>query len=488
MRYKQRAGKPAEKGRPLWGYCRVKAHTICRLWLGFRQGIVQRWDVQTYFALQELMMRRCTLAPGRRAAYSVKELESLTALSAAKLHGCIARLEHAGLVSWSEHAIRMKEGAIGTLEDLAGLSAMLSTVTNHRRTVPIPRHTVLLLARTRRPVLLATLFGHLLRGMYYRSGECLSWGTCKASWIAQAFGVDARNVKAARQELERLGWMRSLESLHWHRQRYGGSFAIALAWDSRVHLTAAANAGPISPPRMQRIRAKSPPPESYRNLLKEHNHQNRAGAVAMVFQNEPRSRRSSLASVISCPLTLAMASEWPSCSARRTPLASCRPASPSGSDSSPPPSAPRRIARNPGGLFLWLVRKRLWRYASDADEQAARQQLSGMPEFYYGSSAPPAAARKAPPSPIPILAKKEYPRKCRDRPKRADPAESDSSHIRELIRQSLASACLTQTSPSHLMLDRISGGAPRGQEENVAQRPAGRRPPHFVLEAVELRP
>jgi len=450
------------------------------MWLGFRHGELERSDLQTWFAAHELLMRRCTLTSGRRAAYSVQELEALTGLLAATLRGCIGRLERAGLMSWPEQQLLVKDGATGVLAAIPGLPKMCSALTNHRRTIPIPRHTVLLLARTRRPVLLATLLGHLLRGMYYRSGDCLSWGTCKASWIAQTFGVDVRNVKAARRELESLGWMRPLESPHWHRQRYGRSFVIALAWDSRVHLVASAAPKRVSPPRTRHFQGKSPPPESYRNLLKENNHQN--PAIARRAGVQEQAQKPSIQSHFGhfSPADLV--------DPRRTKELFYR-ASAAGFVQATVAERlrffaaahrARRIGRSPCGLFVWLVRQRQFRFATDADEQAARAQLVRMPEFYFG-----------PPSPLPAMAEsgaRNIASKCRESAKRRNPDEHDPSAIRRLIRESLDSASLTQPSPSHLMVDRIFCGAERGQEENVAQRPAGRPPPHFVLEAVELRP
>lgn len=416
------ATKPAEKGRPVWGFCRVRPETLCRIWLGMRSGLLERVDLQTWFAAHELLMRRCMLVKGRLPFYSVRELVPLTGLRSSVLRAALRRLQRAGLLSWSEQALVMKDGTSGNVAAVAGLSEMLSLVANHHRTLPIPRHTVLLLAQTRRPVLIATLLGHLFRGMYYRSKECFSWGTCKASWIADAFGVDVRNVKLARRELQRLGWMRPLGSLHWHRQRHGQSFVVCLGWRSKPRTRST----PIPPPRHGLSTGKSPPPDSYRNLPSEVNHQNRPRARLAGVQGQAKSQKEGtpeprLAHVLPIDLSApgrtaelfrqavragmvqrdVMAERlWFFAAAERA----------------------KRRADNPGGYFVSVLKQRRWSGMNLGDEERAREALLRIPEFYFG---------KGPSTRV------SAPRPPRGRKPSLGPTERAT--VRELIRHSLAS-------------------------------------------------
>ncbi len=412
MRKNWLAEKPAERGRPLWGFGRMKVETLCRLWAGYREGKLERPAVQTWFAVHELLMRRCALGKGRTPGYSQAELVPLTGLSPSTLRAAIRQLERAGLLSWSKHRLTIEDGTTGTLVALTGLASMLAAVKNHRRTLPAPRHTVLLLARSRRPVALATLLGHLLRGMYYRSGECVSWGTCKASWIAQTFGVDVRNVKSARRELEQVGWLRRIESGHWHRQRYGSSFVISLGWTTR-----------ISPPRKRASMPKSPPPESDGNLPSEFNHQKRAASRATgVHGQNPKTHESpGLVHVVTMDLVdpprladlfqqAAKSGLVKKTSAERLQFFAAA------------ERAKRLGSRNPAGFFLTLVRQRLWHHLSQCDEDAARRKLNRMPEFFYGT-VPTTGTSNA------------LPRNKSER----KPEPTELARIRGLIERSLAS-------------------------------------------------
>src|SRR5262249_39064574 len=55
-------------------------------------------------------------------------------------------------------------------------------------------------------------------------------GTCKASWVADTFGVNVRSVKTARKYLAQIGWLEVAESDHWHKQRWGGTVVVNLCW------------------------------------------------------------------------------------------------------------------------------------------------------------------------------------------------------------------------------------------------------------------
>lgn len=418
MNSKLLAQKPAERGRPRWGFCRVNVEILCRLWVAYNEGHLERQDVQTWFGIHELLMRRCTLRPGRTPSFSERELEPLTACRASSVRASIRRLERAGFLSWSEYRIETKGGSAATLAALRGLPEMLSAVKNHRRTLPIPRHTVLLLARTRRPVFMATVLGQLFRCMYYRSGNCFSWGTCKASWIAEAFGVDVRNVKAARVELESTGWLRQLESQHWHRQRCGGTFVISLVWSG-----GGIPPRRVSPPRKRLSTAKSPPPDSYRNLPLEVNHQNRLRARVAGVQGQGRKREGEPQLLHVLPADLldpqrtaelfrqaikvglvkqdVMAERlWFFAVAERA----------------------KRRAENPGGYFVSVLKQRRWPEMSICDEERARRELIRMPEFFFGN-----------------VSKVTPPRVCHPVEPKLKHRPTERAGIRELIRRSLAS-------------------------------------------------
>jgi hypothetical protein len=425
MRAKALAAKPAERGRPLWGFCRIRVETICRLWAALRERDLSLCDLRVWFGAHELVTRRCTMGKGRRAAFTEQELGGVCELAAPRVRASIRLLERMGFLSWSQGGIVLKDGTPEGAAALTGLPAMLSSVTNHRRTVPIPRHTVLLLARTRRPVSMATVLGLLFRCMYYRSGECVSWGTCKASWVAETFGVDIRNVKAARRELERLGWMRQLDSFHWHRQRYGGSFVVTLAWDSRQSPSGPRKRQTISPPQRASSPAKSPPPESYRDLPSGIKDQKRAAARRAGVQGQPKGEGAPrLLHVV--PMDLQSPGRTANLFHQALRAGLVRDAPTERLRFFAAAERANRLGSNPGGFFVTMLKKRLWQNISHGEEEAARQTLARMPEFFYGekSQRRPAAT----PSAIPSSQKGS-----------ALNATPERAAIRELVRRSLAS-------------------------------------------------
>jgi hypothetical protein len=117
-----------------------------------------------------------------------------------------------------------------------------------------------------RRVTIATILGHLLRCLYYRQGQCKADGFCKASWIAEVFGVSVRNVKAARQYLERIGLLQRIEVPQWLRNRYGQKMAINLQWAPPSPAAPAQRTPVESPPPPELSALKLAPPDSHIKL------------------------------------------------------------------------------------------------------------------------------------------------------------------------------------------------------------------------------
>lgn len=228
------------------GYQLIAARSLARLWWAYRKQQLRFADVRAYLGCQELLARRCTMRRGRVPRFTTLELHAVTGLSVRRLGPTLRRLERAGLLTWSENAIRFPSAPQArsgvTSEDF---EAFLALIPNNRRLVPVPRRMLRLLASAARPALLATVLGHLLRCLYSRQGTCSGRGRCKASWIADTFGVAQSRVKAARRELIDQGWLVRLEAGQWALNRWGLLVEINLAW---VPGAAPGAAGP-RPPR-----------------------------------------------------------------------------------------------------------------------------------------------------------------------------------------------------------------------------------------------
>ena len=157
---------------------------------------------------------------GRRPCYSLQEAGQLLGRNRESVQKSVRRLTH-GLARFASEAIALADSPdeLG-VQDTCSLSRLLDRIPNHKRRVPVPRRVIRFLASGSRAVMVATVVGHLLRCVYFRSGACRFDGSCKASWIAGIFGVHARNVKAARRELISLGWLVEEVVPQWSLNRY----------------------------------------------------------------------------------------------------------------------------------------------------------------------------------------------------------------------------------------------------------------------------
>ena len=256
--------------KPEGGFQFISVSHLCAVWCAYRQANIQLADVRLWCATQEMVARRCQLSSGQQPRYQYHELKSLVS-GGGGIIAAMARLQTTGLLTWDATTLTFPLPAADTDDVLA---TMLAQISNHRRRVPVPRRLLRFLAKDCSRALLATTLGHLFRCLYYRQGRCRADGFCKASWIAQVFGVSERAVKTARRRLEALGFLQRTETPQWVRNRYGQKMTINLQWDGTA-LPVTETAGSITkiaPPTGQ----KSPqiaPPDSEEELLSETKHQ-----------------------------------------------------------------------------------------------------------------------------------------------------------------------------------------------------------------------
>lgn len=214
--------------KPAGGFRFVSVEQLCMVWWAYREGLIQLKDVGIWFAAHELLARRCLLKYGQKACYSYEELQRLVGREGG-VSVSLRRLQAQGLLFWESGTISFPSRSPSG-QEWSGLEAMLAQIPNCHRRVPVPRRLLRFIAAGCKRVTFAVILGHLFRCLYYRDGECKAGGFCKASWIAEVFGVSLRNVKAARQALERIGLLQRTEIPHWLRNRYGQKMAINLQW------------------------------------------------------------------------------------------------------------------------------------------------------------------------------------------------------------------------------------------------------------------
>jgi hypothetical protein len=225
------AGLDGPPAKPRGGYRIITAAVLAAAWWAYRRKLIRLVDLRVWFAAHEMDARRCRVEPDLPRRFTIEELRNLTGLSPRRLKDSLRRLQAARLLSWSDSALGLPESPDDLpVDEPDNFGAFLNRIPNLDRKVPVPRRILRLLAGGARPALIATVLGHLIRGLYLKSGRCLGRGRVKASWIADTFGVSLRRVKQARHELIASGWLVPLDADQWALNRWGAHFRINLDW------------------------------------------------------------------------------------------------------------------------------------------------------------------------------------------------------------------------------------------------------------------
>lgn len=362
--------------KPDGGFCFVPAMAFMAAWWAYRRGFLRVGDLRVWLASFEVVARRSGSPTPRRPCYAQQELASLTGMQSAEIQGALRRLESAGLLVWSESAIRFGEGTEALRDHLAAdLSDAAENLVNSRRKVPLPRRVLRYLCHVRRPVVWATTVGHALRCLYYRNSHCCPDGRCKASWIAGTFDVNLRNTKEARRALVAQGMLIVDLDHQCAMNRWGARVRFDLTWRDAERATSL-----DPPPPGGALRVEKPPPTN-REL------------ATRVVNPKPGGRNWALHRCSSWCITPDDLQEPVQLQQRFEQLVQlrvCRPGPASRLAFFAAAARAKRVATtNAPGLLATLVRRGLWRFASLEDEDRARSWLSSFdhPETSDGAPA-----------------------------------------------------------------------------------------------------
>ncbi|MCC6357379.1 MAG: hypothetical protein IT450_01435 [Phycisphaerales bacterium] len=351
--------------KPEGGFCFVPAMGLIASWWAYKRGIVSLADLRVWLAIFEVLARRCGVRVNRSFVGVEHELATLVGASADSVATCLRRLERSGFLRRTRTTFRpILDLSQLQPEERENLLELTARVRNHRRKVPVPRRLLRMLGRTTRPVLWATTVGHLLRCMYYRDGQCAPDGRCKATWIADVFEVDSRNVKAARRELVQLGVLFVDPTDQCSMNRWGPRARFNLSWRGPA-------GGPTRPPPPAALARRIPPPRKNRELASRSGDQEPACTQPL---GHPPARSWHVArSDLQLPQELQRLFE------RSVELRLC-----TGSEAArlayfaTAARALRVSTSNAPGLFATLVRRRRWDYATLADEDQARRWIQRL--------------------------------------------------------------------------------------------------------------
>ncbi len=387
------------------GFILIPVCQIMATWRACRRSPLGVADFRTWIACREMVARRCTLDHSRAPTYGLAELSRLTGVSPKRARASVKRLVAAGLLTWSDEVIGFTDA--GDPDD----DSLADTIGAGKGALAVPRRILRLLAGGARPALIATALAVLLRCLARGRGGFKSRGRVKAAWIARTFDVDLRRVKHARGELTDLGWIAPEPVDQWAMNRWGRAYRIDLTWGP-----AAPREGPRLPPPPDPSGHRLPPPDSDPEPLRENETQEPAPGGPAGVEIQERKEEEPIP-------TLPVALTVPPCrgGGEQGPVPRRPPLITAGAGGGPLPAPTlndvrvedlkdtgrllrlhaQAVARglvgpseadrlrfigaaehalalgkgNPPGLFMYLVRDRLWRYVTQEDEDRAHARL-----------------------------------------------------------------------------------------------------------------
>jgi hypothetical protein len=371
--------------KPTGGFIFLTATQLCLIWWAYREKHIELRDVRTWFAAWELQARRCLLTFGQQAFYTLEELNGLVGgVGGMHLRASLRRLDAVGLLTWStSHLAFPKTPDELKVKNTSRLFDMINAVPNHQRRIPVPRRMVRFLAGARRRCLMATILGHVIRCLYFRKGECSSKGCCKASWIAEVFGVNGSNVKAARRYLTEMGWLTSLETSQRVRNRYGQWVRVNLDWpgsDEKEEVVVSSCREPKSaqlrsrPPKRLSTTESRPLRENKKPFQELKHQKPTSGSRTGVLKTKETNKKPSIHHIVPDDLR----------DTERL-LALFEDTQKQGSIGGSENDRLRFIATaeharfvgstNPCGLLAQLIRRQLWHFVTADDEERAQKRL-----------------------------------------------------------------------------------------------------------------
>lgn len=196
------------------GFVTIPVQCLAMVWWLFRSGRISRAAFRAYFACHELETRRRLLRKKYDREYHRLIPDFIRLLggspneerSKEMIRSTFRELREIGLVRYGDDfvfrfatdpkALKLSD------EERVTLLRCLEKFSHPNRPVPVPRRILRRLAggmsRSRTGVLIA----YLIRCLFYRKGEGVTAkGCCKASWIADAFGISERSVFDSRDYL-----------------------------------------------------------------------------------------------------------------------------------------------------------------------------------------------------------------------------------------------------------------------------------------------
>jgi len=402
---------------PAGGFRMITNLQVCMAWHAYKSGLLRTYrDFRVYFALHEIderrqaenRKRRCRKLPQREFVFDRKrltdEVHSLVGGAGGRhIRSSLQRLEQGGLIQVAEGSLTFDETpARMSAEASAGTLEMFNRIDSRKRvrarSLPLPRRMVRHIAGKCPAARAATALGYAMRCLFSVRDGISTEGSCSVSFVADLFDVHPRTVKRSRAELVAMNWLIPRSADRWHVQRFGGRTTINLAWENGSgnagNMAGAACCTGLSP-RPPRIDTKTPPPVTNRNLPSGRNQKPTERRPDGAWQRFPPGPDRWLGHVALEDLRdddrlaalfkrACMAGLLKNCENDRLRFfAAAEHALSVGTTNTP-------------GLFVTIVRRDLWRFITQSDEERAVGRTKRMHECLHGASRSPNSKHAAP--------------------------------------------------------------------------------------------
>lgn len=390
--------------KPEGGYVQLSANTLALLWWGYSQGRLSLRAVRVGLALYELRIRRRAYlwterkqgrAPELTPNYSARELATLCGLPLKRAKAALDELSALGLLAQFSPEGFVFASSFEELElspeELRSFRSWSGTLTTRKR-VPFPRRILVLACESPSPALIAVILGVCLRCAWLKPGVGCSYsGRISCQWLSRLFGLSLRAVQSAKSHLVGLEWIHPTGDIN----RFGERLEINPAWERLISLKAQSKGRgkhtgtKAAPPRKSSgtnpagfslIRESLPPEES---KDQENLPPGGGNSGPGVFKPDLDPNRK-LPETTSAPRLSDIRPEDLADTGRALELfrqaVKCG-LMPDGGEHSrllwmaALERARTVTARNPAGMFLVLVKKRLWKFLSDGQFDAANRRI-----------------------------------------------------------------------------------------------------------------
>lgn len=359
--------------KPRGGYRVLPVAQICAAWTAYRAGQLTWLAFRTYLALHEVAARREAArrsAPDdrRERSYALhadavsSELRLLVDCARpAQARAALRRLAELGLVT-----LRGDELRIANVVSLSCDARVMISRLGRTGGLPFPRPMLRSLARGASSATIAYAIGVVTRCCHVgRDGSYSARGRCSTRFVADAFGLHQRTIKRAAGELAGIGWISRNREPTSKTQQFGAPIAVNLAWSPACIK---------SPPHRPPLRTGMPPRTPLLKLLPDSLNQKPRQRGRGVCSSGA-SRPNALANVQVGELTDGVQLNVRFARAVTAGLIVAGPASKLRFFAAAVHA--RRVGRrNPCGLFVSVVRRGLWSFISQGDEDTARAMLA----------------------------------------------------------------------------------------------------------------